>query len=108
MDLSVIVNLVVDFVFQKVRESGLPISKSQVSMILGALLFIVIYFLGAFAYTSFNDVVVEERVEIEQTQTVIEDVKDTIETITPPNKNKIKDRVKNQVAKEQDNDASVF
>tara|TARA_B100000900_G_scaffold410682_1_gene428940 strand:+ start:1500 stop:1826 length:327 start_codon:yes stop_codon:yes gene_type:complete len=108
MEVSVIVNLVIDFVFKKVKDSGLPISKSQVSIVLGAVLCIVLYFASSFIYTSIEDIIVEEKAEIERTQKVIEHVEDTIETITPPNKNRIKDRVRDQVAKEQDNDASVF
>lgn len=108
MELSVIVNLIIDFVFKKVKGSGLPISKSQVSIVLGAVLCIVLYFASSFIYTTIDDVIVEEKVEIERTEAVIEDVKDTIEAITPPDRNKIKDRVRSEVEKEQDNDASVF
>lgn len=108
MDISVIVNLVTDFVFQKANDLGLPLSRSQVSMILGTVVLIVLYLIGALVYTSLDEEIVQEKIEIEQTQVIIEDVKDTIDTITPPNKTEIKDRVKDQVAKEQDNDASVF
>ena len=108
MEVSVIVNLIIDFVFKKVKDSGLPISKSQVSIALGVVLCIVLYFASSFIYTTIDDVIVEEKVEIERTEAVIEDVKDTIEAITPPDKNKIKRRVRNEDEKEQDNDSSVF
>lgn len=109
METSLVVKIVTDYLLKKANDAGIPISKTQLYAAISVVVVTITYLIGSLVFSeSVEKEIVKEKVQIEQTQVIIEDLKDTLETVTPPDKEKIKTEIKREVENEQDNDASVF
>ena len=109
METSLVVKIVTDYLLKKANDAGIPISKNQLYAAISVVVVTITYLIGSLVFSeSVEKEIVKEKVQIEQTQVIIEDLKDTLETVTPPDKEKIKTEIKREVENEQDNDASVF